>query len=327
METSPGVPPVPHPDPLDLQLNGYRGLDFGADGLDAAALAAACRAYRADGGGRFLATVITDSLDTLEQRVAALARAIETDATVAATVAGIHVEGPFLRADRGFIGAHPPEHACDASPAAAERLLEAGRGHVRMVTLAPERDPGLATIARLASHGILVAAGHCDPSLGCLREACAAGLSCFTHLGNGCPHLVARHDNVIQRVLACDELPFVTLVADGVHLPTFLLRTMIRLLGTKRAIVVSDATAAAGMGPGRYRLGGQEVVVGEDGAAWSADRTHLCGSTATITTLRRVLTSAYPEGLALDEAAIDRLLALNPRHALEAASSAGSDGE
>ena len=144
---------------------------------------------------------------------------------------------------------------------------EAGRGHVRMVTLAPERDPGYATTSFLASRGILVAAGHCDPSLECLREACAAGLSCFTHLGNGCPHLLPRHDNVIQRVLACDELPFVTLVADGVHLPTFLLRTILRVLGPRRAIVVSDATAAAGMGPGSFRLGGREVVVGEDGAA------------------------------------------------------------
>lgn len=317
---------MPHPDPLDLQLNGYRGLDFGADGLDATSLAAACRAYRADGGGRFLATVITDALETLERRVAALAAAIDADETVADTVAGIHVEGPFIRAERGFVGAHPPEHARDASPAAAERLLAAGRGHVRMVTLAPERDPGFATVSALAARGILVAAGHCDPSLECLREACAAGLTCFTHLGNGCPHLLPRHDNVIHRVLACDELAYVTLVADGVHLPTFLLRTMLRVLGPRRAIVVSDATAAAGMGPGTYRLGGREVVVGEDGAAWSADRTHLCGSTATIPTLERVLSAPFPEGVGLDGTTIDRLLALNPRHALDAVASMGRDG-
>lgn len=317
---------VTHPLPLDLQLNGYRGLDFGADDLDARVLADACRAFRADGGGRFLATVITDSLDSLERRVAALAAAIESDPLVADCVAGIHVEGPFIRSERGFVGAHPPEHACDASPEAALRLLEAGRRHVRMVTLAPERDPGFATISALAARGILVAAGHCDPSLECLREACAAGLSCFTHLGNGCPHVLARHDNVIQRVLACDELRFVTLVADGVHLPTFLLRTILRVLGPRRAIVVSDATAAAGMGPGRYRLGGQEVVVGDDGAAWSADRTHLCGSTATVPKLRQVLSAPFPEGVGLDDDAVDHLLAINPRHALESAASAGSDG-
>ena len=200
-------------------------------------------------------------------------------------------------------------------------------GHGGGIDLHLLNGRGWVDVSFLASRGILVAAGHCDPSLECLREACAAGLSCFTHLGNGCPHLLPRHDNVIQRVLACDELAFVTLVADGVHLPTFLLRTMLRILGPRRAIVVSDATAAAGMGPGRYRLGGQEVVVGEDGAAWSADRTHLCGSTATITTLRHVLSAPSPEGVGLDEAEIDRLLALNPRHALERASASGSDGE
>lgn len=317
---------MPRPESLDLQLNGYRGVDFGADGLDAPTLAEACRAYRADGGGRFLATLITDALDTLERRVAALAAAIEADPTVADCVAGIHVEGPFIRSERGFVGAHPPEHACDASPEGALRLLEAGRGHVRMVTLAPERDPGFATIRALASHGILVAAGHCDPSLECLREACAAGLSCFTHLGNGCPHLLPRHDNVIQRVLACDELRFVTLVADGVHLPTFLLRTILRVLGPRRAIVVSDATAAAGMGPGRYRLGGQEVVVGEDGAAWSADRTHLLGSTATVPMLRRVLSAPFPGGVGLDDGEIDHLLGIVPRRALESAAAPSRDG-
>jgi len=306
------------PAPLDLQLNGYRGLDFGAADLTQKRLAGICRAYRADGGGRFLATVITDSLPSLEGRIGALADAIERDAEIRDTVAGIHVEGPFISAERGFVGAHPPEHACAATPDAMERLLDAGRGHVRMVTLAPERDPGFRTISLLVGRGVLVAAGHCDPSLELLRESCAAGLSCFTHLGNGCPHLLPRHDNILHRVLACEELPFVTLIADGVHLPPFVLGAMLRWLGPDRAIVVSDATAAAGMGAGTFQLGGQTVVVGEDGAAWSADRTHLVGSTATLSHLRRVLAD-----VGQSEAAIDRLIAINPHRALAAAGARG----
>jgi N-acetylglucosamine-6-phosphate deacetylase len=302
------------PAPLDLQLNGYRGLDFGAADLTQKRLAGICRAYRADGGGRFLATVITDALPLLEHRIGALADCLEADATIRETVAGIHVEGPFISAERGFVGAHPPEHACAATPDAMERLLDAGRGHVRMVTLAPERDPGFRTISLLASRGVLVAGGHCDPSLELLRESCAAGLSCFTHLGNACPHLLPRHDNILHRVLACEELPFVTLIADGVHLPPFLLGAMLRWLGPDRAIVVSDATAAAGMGMGTFQLGGQTVVIGEDNAAWSADRTHLVGSTATLFQLRRVLAD-----VGQTDAAIDRLLAINPARALAAA--------
>ena len=305
--------------PLDLQLNGYRGLDFGADDLTLERLADICRAYRADGGGRFLATVITDALPVLERRIGALADCIESDAEIGDTIAGIHVEGPFISAERGFVGAHPPEHARDADPGAMERLLAAGRGHVRMVTLAPERDPGFLTIRRLAERGVLVFAGHCDPALEVLREACAAGLAGFTHLGNGCPPLLHRHDNIIHRVLACDELRFVSLIADGVHLPPYLLAAMLRWLGPDRARVVSDATAAAGMGAGTFRLGGQAVVVGEDGAAWSADRTHLVGSTATVPTLRRVLAE-----VGLNEEAIDRVIAINPRRALAAAAVRGS---
>lgn len=305
--------------PLDLQLNGYRGLDFGAADLAPERLAAICRAYRADGGGRFLATVITDALPALVRRLEALAVCLEADATIRDTVAGIHVEGPFIRGEHGFVGAHPPEHACEATPEAMERLLEAGRGHVRMVTLAPERDPGFRTIGALVRRGVLVAAGHCDPSLELLRDACAAGLSCFTHLGNGCPHVLPRHDNILHRVLACEELPFVTLIADGVHLPPFLLGAMLRWLGPDRAIVVSDATAAAGMGMGTFQLGGQSVVVGEDGAAWSADRTHLVGSTATLTHLRRVLAD-----VGQSDEGIDRLVAVNPHRALAAAAARGA---
>ena len=301
--------------PLDLQLNGFRGLDFAATDLDPRALAAACAAFRAAGGGQFLATLITDSLAALEEKSARLALCIDSDPQVKETVAGIHIEGPFIREERGFVGAHPPEHTRDASPSLMERILAAGQGHVRMVTLAPERDPGLRTIALLASRGILVAAGHCDPSLGLLHEACAAGLQAFTHLGNGCPHLLPRHDNIIHRVLASEALRWVTLIADGVHLPPFLLGIILKVLGPDRAIVVSDATAAAGMGPGTFRLGAQGVVVGEDGAAWSEDHTHLVGSTATIQRLKGVLA----EAVGLDDAMMHRLLAVNPRRALEVA--------
>ena len=251
------------PAPLDLQLNGYRGLDFGADDLTPARLAGICRAYRADGGGRFLATVITDSLPALERRIGALADAIERDAEIRDTVAGIHVEGPFISAERGYVGAHPPQHASEATPNAMERLLAAGRGHVRMVTLAPERDPGFRTISLLAGRGMLVAAGHCDPSLEILREACAAGLSCFTHLGNGCPAEMHRHDNIIQRLLARDDL-IACFIPDGIHLPPPVLRNLVRVKPEGKVILTTDAMSAAGAGAGRFNLGTLQLEVGAD---------------------------------------------------------------
>lgn len=298
--------------PLDLQLNGYAGLDFGADDLTTAAMRCACEQIRADGGGRALATVITDSLEAMAARIGRLADAIEADPLVGDVIAGIHVEGPFISPVRGYVGAHPPEHAIAATVDAARMLVAAGRGHVRLVTLAPERDAGHRTIAWLASQGILVFAGHCDPSYDELCRAAAVGVAGYTHLGNGCPHVLPRHDNVIQRVLACDALRWVSVIPDGVHVPAITLRTYLRALGLDRVIAVTDATAAAGMGPGTYRLGSRQVVVGADGAAWSEDRTHLVGSTATMARVVDVL--ARDVGLGPDD--VERLTQANPARAL-----------
>ena len=303
---------------FDLQLNGYKGVDFNGDDLSAAALRRACEAVRADGGGRMLATVITDRLDRMVARIARLAALHAADPLVADVMAGIHVEGPFISPERGYVGAHPPEHVLPAGPAAAELLVAAGRGLVRLVTLAPEHDDGQATIRWLFARGILVSAGHCDVSADILERAIDAGLAAFTHLGNGCPLALHRHDNVIQRVLAADRLRWVMLIPDAVHLPPSLVRTIIRAVGIDRVIAVTDATAAGGMGAGRFTLAGQEVVVDAEGAAWAADRSHLVGSTASMARICQVLR----ERVGLSEADVARVVSTNPAAALDAAAAA-----
>ena len=305
--------------PFDLQLNGYKGIDFNADDLPAAALKQACEAVRADGGGRMLATVITDRLDRMEARIGRLADLQAADPLIADVMVGIHVEGPCISPAPGFVGAHPPTHVLPATPAVAERLVTAGRGLVRVVTLAPERDADLATTRWLVDRGILVSAGHCDPPADVLERAIDAGLAAFTHLGNGCPLLLHRHDNVIQRVLAADRLRWVMLIPDGVHLPPPLVRTIIRTVGIDRVIAVTDATAAGGMGQGRFPLAGREVLVDADGAAWAADRSHLVGSTASMRRIRHVLGALV--GLDADEVAL--VTEVNPARAVAACADPG----
>jgi N-acetylglucosamine-6-phosphate deacetylase len=294
--------------PLDLQLNGYKGVDFNADDLTLDAMRRACAAVKADGGGRMLATVITDRLDTMAARIARLAQLHAADPEIRAVMAGIHVEGPFINGCPGYVGAHPAAHVMPASPAAVGRLLDAGGGLVRLVTLAPECDEGLATVRFLAREGVCVSAGHCDASRDQLAQAIDAGLSAFTHLGNGCPPSLHRHDNIIARVLDLDGLRFVMVIADGVHVPPWVLASWIRRIGIERTVAVTDGTAAAGMPPGRYTLGGREVVVAADGAAWSPDRSHLVGSTATPADIRRVLCDA----IGLSAVDIERLTTSNP---------------
>lgn len=299
-------------DYFDLQVNGYAGVDFNDDDLAGEALERACQQLAADGVSQILATIITDELEVMERRLRRLAELRSSSELMQRIVAGIHVEGPFISGESGYVGAHPAGAVRQASRTAASRLIDAGQGLVRLVTLAPECDEGAAVTKWLADQGVRVAAGHCNPSLEDLRRAIDAGLSMFTHLGNGCPLLLPRHDNIIQRVLSLADSLWICFIADGVHVPLVALRNYLKVVGPERAIVVSDAIAAAGMGPGRYTLGGQNVVVDERLATWAADRSHLVGSACT---MRQAADNLLCE-LSLPPAVIHQLTAANPRTAL-----------
>jgi N-acetylglucosamine-6-phosphate deacetylase len=193
-------------------------------------------------------------------------------------VAGIHVEGPFLSPAPGYVGAHPPDAVRPADLSTALRLVDAGQGLVRMFTLAPEQDAGFAVTRRLARMGVCVAAGHADPDLDTLRAAVDAGLSAFTHLGNGCPDMLPRHDNVIVRALALAGPLRIGFIADGVHLPLYALNVYLAAAGIENAFVVSDVMAAGGMGPGEATIGRRRVRVGQDRAVRMSGSPYLAGS-------------------------------------------------
>ncbi len=297
---------------FDLQVNGYAGVDFNADDLTAADAVRACRRLADDGVAGILATVITDRLEVMRRRIERIVAAREADATVRGMIRGVHVEGPFLNEQPGYAGTHPRDAIQPANVAAAQMLVEAGQGLVKLVTLAPERDERCIVTRWLSDRGVRVAAGHCDASLDQLAAAIDNGLSLFTHLGNGCPLLLPRHDNVIQRVLGlCDRL-WITFIADGVHVPLVALRNYIRCVGISRTIIVTDAIAAAGLGPGEFMLAGQRVVVDEQLATWSADRSHLMGSAVT---MPRALENLRT-GLDLSPVDAQRVVDHNPRAAL-----------
>lgn len=299
---------------VDLQLNGYRGIDFNSDELSAEALHQVCELLQADGVAGVLATIITDDLERMAARLARIAAIRRGDPLVREVVWGLHIEGPFLNETPGYVGAHPHEHVLPASVEAIERLLDAGDGLTRIVTLAPERDAGLQVTRFLAGQGIIVSAGHCNPSLDQLRAAIDAGLSMFTHLGNGCPMQLHRHDNIIQRALSLSDRLWICFIADGVHVAYAALKNYLRCVGPDRAIVVTDGTAAAGLGPGRYAIGSQEILIGDELVAWAPDRSHLIGATATMPQVAAKLECE----LGLNSEAVLRLTSTNPRAALAA---------
>jgi N-acetylglucosamine-6-phosphate deacetylase len=266
---------------VDLQVNGYAGVDFNADALSPQRMLAACDRLRADGNASVLATVITAPLPLMMARIGRIADFIEQLPEVASIIRGIHVEGPFINPSEGYVGAHPPAAAIRATQDTAQRLLDSGRGHVRLLTLAPEQDEGGKVTGWLTDAGVIVAAGHSNASLDELRRGIDQGVKLFTHLGNGCPGLLPRHDNIIQRVLSLSDRMMISFIADGHHVPAVALRNYMRCVPHDRIVIVTDAISAAGLGPGRYELSGQVIEVDAAGAAWSASRQHFAGSAAT----------------------------------------------
>lgn len=297
---------------LDLQVNGFGGVDFNQDSLTAKDLHDACLQLASHGVEAILATIITDKLDVMAHRLTKLAQLRALDPQAKKIIAGFHIEGPFLNAEPGFRGAHPAEviHRADADE--MRHLLDAAHGLTRIVTLAPEVDPGCKVIRMLADLGITVSAGHCNPSLDELRAAIDAGLRMFTHLGNGCPMQLPRHDNIIQRALSQADRLWLCFIADGVHVPFLALRNYLKCADINRCIVVSDAMAAAGLGPGRYKLSRWEVSIGRDLAAWAPDRSHLVGSAIT---MRQSFTNLV-QHIGLSEVDAVRLTSTNPKQAI-----------
>ena len=266
---------------FDLQVNGYGGVDFNQDDLTADALHRACRKLRDDGVDGILATIITEQLPVMQARLTRLVKLRRDDSLAREIIRGVHIEGPFLSPLPGYSGAHPRDAIVPATPDAMKLLLDAADGLTRLVTLAPECDAGFKTIGWLARRGIVVSAGHTDATIEQFRAAIDAGLSMVTHLGNGCPGTLSRHDNVIQRALSLRDQLWLCFIADGVHVPFFALANYLKLAGD-RAIVVTDAMSAAGLGAGDYAFGRWQVTVDESLAAWAPNKAHLLGSAVTM---------------------------------------------
>ena len=293
---------------FDLQVNGYAGVDFNQDDLMADQLHRACEKLRADGSRRILATIVTEDVDRMARRIANVVRLRDSDPLARDLIAGIHIEGPFLNPETGYRGAHPLDAIIPADAAAMDRLIDAGGGLVRLVTLAPEQDPGCVLMRLLSRRGIVVSAGHCNPSVEEIERALDAGLTLFTHLGNGCPMMLPRHDNIIQRALSFRDRLWLCFIADGVHIPFPALGNYLRCASIARAVVVTDAIAPAGLGPGHYTVSRWNLNIGEDLVARAPDGSHLVGSAVTMQRSAKNLR----EVIGLSEREVEQLTMLNP---------------
>jgi N-acetylglucosamine-6-phosphate deacetylase len=282
---------------VDLQVNGGAGIAF--DDADAAKRRRATEFHLRAGTTSLLATLVSAPLDQLEH---ALGRLLG-DVSASGPVIGLHLEGPFLvEAKRG---AHAAAPLCDPTPERVGPLLDVAQGALRMVTLAPERAGALAAIERLVRAGAVVAAGHSRATLAEVRAAVERGLSFVTHVGNASDWPARVLDPALGRRVSEPNLVGAFLVErrlrgsvilDGHHLHPELARALVELRGPDAVALVSDATPAAGLPPGRYKIGGLDAEIREGGLATTGEG--LAGSAVTLLDTVRVAVRAAGLSLA-----------------------------
>lgn len=265
---------------IDLQINGYMGIDFNNTNTTVDDILKAAAIIAQNGTAGFLATVITSPRDVIEHNIATLAEAIRRQEP-GGTILGIHLEGPFISPEYGFAGAHPQD--CITAPDLDwfRKLQRIADGHLRLITLAPEHGDAVPFI-RAVTPDVIVSAGHTNCEYFHLQAAVDAGMTMATHIGNGCRQQIDRHDNPIVNILATNEITC-CFIPDSFHLPEAFIRMLINSRPIDKLIVVSDAVALAGLPPGEYDAGfvGGAVLLQESGRlCLASDPEVMAGSTA-----------------------------------------------
>ena len=306
---------------LDLQLNGYLGIDFNAPSTRPEEILEATRRVRETGVTGYCPTIITGSAAHIEACISTLVTAIERYPEVAAAILGLHIEGPYISPEDGPRGAHPLADVRPPNWAEFERWQSLAKGRIRIVTLSPEWPEAVDFIRRASGAGLVVALGHTAATTAQIQAAIDAGARLSTHLGNGSHARIERHPNYIWEQLADDRL-MASLIVDGHHLPESVVKCFVRVKSPSRTVLVTDAIAAAGLPSGKYYLGNVEVEVTSARRVNLPGTPYLAGSVLEMPTAI-ALTVAFSGG-SLGEAV--RMATANPSQLLGLGEKRGSIG-
>lgn len=269
---------------VDLQVNGYCGLDLNGPDLTAKTVSELTRALLATGVTTFVPTVITSAEGETLRRLGAIADAHAKDSVAAACIPYIQMEGPSISPRDGYRGAHPREWVRPPSLPEFDRWQDSCGGLVGLVTLSPHFPESTDYIRALIERGAHVAIGHTHATKEQIEAAVVAGARLSTHLGNGIALEIDRHPNPIWSQLAEDRLT-ACFIADGHHLPAETLKAMMSAKGMDHTVLVSDCVALAGMAPGHYNTPvGGEVELSIDGRLSMKGTSTLAGAAVPLIT-------------------------------------------
>ena len=266
---------------VDLQVNGFAGVDFNSPGITAQTLKIAFEAMLASGVTTCLPTLITASEQRLKSCFIDLENSRQSCQLAKKMIAGYHLEGPFISPHPGFSGCHPVEAIGDVDQEMFLRLQETADGRICLVTLAPEVNGAIPFIEYLVTQGVIVAIGHTAAEPEKIREAVEAGAILSTHLGNGTLAELPKNNNPIISQLSEDKL-CASFIADGYHLPPEVLKVYLRAKESKRSILITDATAGAAAEPGIYKLGDLELYLESEPVLYNKKTSRPTGSAVTL---------------------------------------------
>ena len=250
---------------FDVQINGYWGRDFKDVDLGAEAIRDLCWSILLSGSTSFLSTIITDAPETMQTAMANIDAACHAYPDVAAMVAGIHQEGPWISPVDGPRGAHQLQHVTSPDIAWFDQLQRSSGNRITMLTLAPEIEGCIGFIQEVAQRGTVICLGHHQADGPTIRQAIEAGARSVTHLGNGCHTTMSRHRNVIWEQLAEDRL-HAGVISDGHHLPPPVVKVFHRVKPENKLYLVSDAVDMAGAPPGLYHW--RDAILEMTPAGW-----------------------------------------------------------
>lgn len=268
---------------IDLQVNGYSGIDFSRPGLTKQEVIRASRGLYLQETVAYMPTLVTTSREAYSNNlpVIAAARSELMDMPGHARIIGIHLEGPFISPLDGARGVHPQEYIRLPSIPEFDWLYDLSAGWISLLTLAPELKNADLLTEYAVNSGVKVSLGHTLAGAPEIDNAVDAGARFSTHLGNGIPMWIHRHQNPIWPQLANPRLTAL-IIPDGHHLPEPFIKTIIACKGPGNVIATSDASPLAGCPPGDYSIFGTQVKLEANGRLSDPKTGYLAGSSATM---------------------------------------------
>jgi N-acetylglucosamine-6-phosphate deacetylase len=265
---------------FDLQVNGYKGIDFSSPELTEESFIFCCREIINAGTTIFLPTIITSSEELYHRNLQLIDKAINKG-KLSDHIPGLHIEGPFISMEDGARGAHTLEWVRLPDPVFFEKMIAWSGNRIRVLTLAPEVNGAAELTGFAVSKGILVSLGHTHASKNEMIPVIKMGASLVTHLGNGIAKILHRQENPIIAALANDDLT-ATIITDGFHVTPDMIKVIFKIKGVSKTIIISDQCPVAGFPPGKYFTLGNNIVLEENGYLHNPQAGVMVGSSRTM---------------------------------------------